>query len=728
LAAGKWKESKSRERQEKSQRVKNLFSSQSMLAAVMSDTASRTKLSIHRLRVLVVFEAPEMEDDVIAALSRAPAPQVFEFFPKVISSGNLEDNYPAGRAVFDFACLVLRQAKEGDYIKKIQRNVLDRSRIFSVDFTSPNWGGKLVATLFEQALILERTSKSLWEQARLFYKKVALRKGMAGTTLIVVSALITALGYIDKIQELGRRYVPHQVSERAESTLAALALFLSGVGALLVAIGLVVERSRSKKRLSETILRWLSATAVVGIAVFLQKKLSREAPSHRDTAIALIQDCSNQLWRSQTQGGIHVTAPVADHELPPVQAWITSQALVGLATVATNMAERKFDFERQIAWLDEVALDAWQLKPGTTTMEFLTNQEHGNLQLPKRSFDDLNEVASWFRSVGISNVPPVVMEELKANGKIRAGGGWGYFAKWRPGITEIEAWCSLAKTICLRRGVFQDSQEKSERLRQGIRRHLSSLRKREVVTMGQLEGVSPVPLPVEEEGIDKLPRTYSALTAIWAHIEALDCAGLLNPADENEARRFISRQIRVLVGQTSAKTLTVPNPTRDQQQEVFWGLTAQALHIIYVARSRKAVEMFEVDRERVTTLEKNYLHSLKVSNVSIGSLPVSENKRIHDADRYLLPINMAVEGSTFLWFPWSLLALSELKQPENDLLPEADRAEAARLFGMLVDRIPEMRTFALQEFNYVPAETLYCIGKALPMISGLDEKKNKGNE
>ena len=77
---------------------------------------------------------------------------------------------------------------------------------------------------------------------------------------------------------------------------------------------------------------------------------------------------------------------------------------------------------------------------------------------------------------------------------------------------------------------------------------------------------------------------------------------------------------------------------------------------------------------------------------------------MHDADNYLRPSKFMLEGSTFLWLPWSLALCSQLSAKST-----VD-AETTRACKLLLGRGNDLIRFAQHEsFTYVMAESLIAI-------------------
>jgi hypothetical protein len=102
-----------------------------------------------------------------------------------------------------------------------------------------------------------------------------------------------------------------------------------------------------------------------------------------------------------------------------------------------------------------------------------------------------------------------------------------------------------------------------------------------------------------------------------------------------------------------------------------------------------------------------------------ASEEVGRNDRLHDSDRYLpttfsegddrlaCRYPVTIEGSTFLWYPWSFAASKTLSSDAQ--LSSEQRNIAARINSRLLARLSESAALAIKELNYVSAEFLVCV-------------------
>jgi hypothetical protein len=101
---------------------------------------------------------------------------------------------------------------------------------------------------------------------------------------------------------------------------------------------------------------------------------------------------------------------------------------------------------------------------------------------------------------------------------------------------------------------------------------------------------------------------------------------------------------------------------------------------------------------------------------------ISDNNRMHDGDRYLqhpsgtpaaarataCSCQFTVEGSTFLWYPWSLAAARALASDQT--LTADERERARQVAATLGQRAAEAQSWLDREYHYATAEFLIGTG------------------
>jgi len=262
-------------------------------------------------------------------------------------------------------------------------------------------------------------------------------------------------------------------------------------------------------------------------------------------------------------------------------------------------------------------------------------------------------------------------------------------------ITEIGSWVSLAniKSLDSKTPIWGE-QEKQDVIKRVVR-DLDEIIRRQDSGGGWR--------PIRDENTE-FTRTYPTVMALWSLIEAKTSpavgSSVGNRYDEN-IRKGINWLLRTYANGQG----WVPNPNRSGQREHFEGLTAQAL---YVLSRAAAVDAFAfIKNESVYgTARQDFLKNKQFADWSIEA----NNSHLPDADLRFVGTEFLAEGSTFLWFPWTLAELTRLA--EDTSLPESDRRAAAQLrldiFNQNADKLE----------NYVEAANLmYILGENLYGVS-----------
>jgi hypothetical protein len=146
--------------------------------------------------------------------------------------------------------------------------------------------------------------------------------------------------------------------------------------------------------------------------------------------------------------------------------------------------------------------------------------------------------------------------------------------------------------------------------------------------------------------------------ALWAITEAYR-SGLLAPDLKIKSEIAIRNGIRFLLEtyKTNEDGLSGwwPNPNTQPQVDFFPGLTAQTLFMLVEAVALFPDNMVSVRLENaINEFTEISIHG-NANSDSLVNQKISENQRLHDSDRYLDGRTEMVEGSTFLWYPWSIL-------------------------------------------------------------------------
>jgi class 3 adenylate cyclase len=262
-------------------------------------------------------------------------------------------------------------------------------------------------------------------------------------------------------------------------------------------------------------------------------------------------------------------------------------------------------------------------------------------------------------------------------------------------ITEIGSWVTLAniKSLDSKTAIWNE-QEKQDVIKR-VLRDLDETNRRQDSGGGWR--------PIRDEN-SEFTRTYPTAMALWTLIEAKTSPSISstigNRYDES-IRRGINWLLRTYVSGQG----WVPNPNRSGQREHFEGLTAQVLYVLSRAAGVDAFAFIKNDSV-YRTARQDFLQNKQFSEWFIDA----NDSHLPDADLRFVGTEFLAEGSTFLWFPWTLSELTRLSKDTS--LPESDRQAAAQLrldiFNQNADKLE----------NYVEtANLMYMLGENLYGVS-----------
>lgn len=273
--------------------------------------------------------------------------------------------------------------------------------------------------------------------------------------------------------------------------------------------------------------------------------------------------------------------------------------------------------------------------------------------------------------------------------------GWNLYGgdKNEYTITEISGWVTIAYIYSLTSPVpIWNESEKPEILSR-VGRELD-----EIIRRQDPDGAFR-PIRDQRPGFS---RTYSTVMALWGLLEAR-----LSPQSSGIVGNRYDGQIRSatvwLMHVYRPGQGWVPNPNRTGQTQRFVGLTAQALFVL--SRGERAPALAYI---RNNSIYKSAEREL-VANSSLGESSIDEaNTSVPDPDIRFPGTDFQAEGSTFLWFPWTLAELTHLSSDES--LTADDRQNASVLFGKILshnaDRIANY--VEANDLMYFLGENLFC--------------------
>ena len=91
----------------------------------------------------------------------------------------------------------------------------------------------------------------------------------------------------------------------------------------------------------------------------------------------------------------------------------------------------------------------------------------------------------------------------------------------------------------------------------------------------------------------------------------------------------------------------------------------------------------------------------------LADRPLNRNDRFSDVDQYLPPLDFQLQGSTMLWYPWTLVAAGQMASDES-LEPEY-RVRASAVLSTLLSRSREVALENRFAPAYQVAENLFAL-------------------
>jgi class 3 adenylate cyclase len=269
-------------------------------------------------------------------------------------------------------------------------------------------------------------------------------------------------------------------------------------------------------------------------------------------------------------------------------------------------------------------------------------------------------------------------------------------------ITEIGSWVTLAsiKSLGARTPIWSDA-EREEMIKR-IVRDLEEANRRQDAAGGWR--------PIRDENPD-FSRTYPTVMALWTLVEAKKSPSLSERIgtryDEN-----IRRGINWLLRSYKEGQGWVPNPNRAGQKDRFDGLTAHTLFVLSRAEAIGAFAFIKNDNI-YRTARRDFIKNKQFVTWSIEG----NNSHMPDADLRFVNTEFLAEGSTFLWFPWTLVELTQLSADEG--LSAEERKAATQLRQDIFDANSDLLENYVETANlmYVLAENLFCVSYYLENTS-----------
>jgi hypothetical protein len=267
--------------------------------------------------------------------------------------------------------------------------------------------------------------------------------------------------------------------------------------------------------------------------------------------------------------------------------------------------------------------------------------------------------------------------------------GWAYikFLPW--GVTEVNSWVLLSKITSLQSRFSFEIWDPSELTAELQRTKLDV----EALARRQHDDGGWAPIAKTEDATHL--RTYSTIMALWSLLEAKR-NDRLGPMLGSSYDPKITHGARWLLTTWSGeKGGWGPNPAWKQKEKLYPGLTAQALYVLQLVAKYDPHIARDDDLRKVKENFIRWATGEADSNDSLRARAISQNESPHDSDRYLHNQPYTIEQTTFLWYPWTLAALSEMAH--DDLSSKELRDASNNLFHISLSRVANYWKFTTSD-------------------------------
>ena len=218
--------------------------------------------------------------------------------------------------------------------------------------------------------------------------------------------------------------------------------------------------------------------------------------------------------------------------------------------------------------------------------------------------------------------------------------GWGLWRGQEP-VTAIGGWVTIAQTriyaLLSQLGANDDFRATlKDRITRNIRRLVDK----------QAPNGAIVPLG---DVVDDNGRTYSTICTLWAVVVAAEQAVL---SVDDTTIKCLQKAIDWLVS-SRREGRWVPQPSRKYaRNRRFLGLDAMAIYAITLCR--------RVFGAKLTVDNYEDIVGEFLSDRDLVTRTIDDSDALLDRDQHVQGSNTLLEASSFLWFPWTLAAVSEL--------------------------------------------------------------------
>ena len=283
--------------------------------------------------------------------------------------------------------------------------------------------------------------------------------------------------------------------------------------------------------------------------------------------------------------------------------------------------------------------------------------------------------------------------------RTRPSEGWNYYGNANPyAVTEINCWVALAqiKSLDSTTRIWTD----------GERADIVNRIERELEEISRRQDGSGGWRAITEDNPDHV-RTYSTVVALWALVEATKSPSLKDRVGTKHVQ-IIRRGVSWLIQNYKQGQGWVQSPQRTGQQDRFDGLTAHALFVLSLAETISDLAYLKNDQTYLTA-RRDFINNKELATKSIEK----DNSSIPDADVHFVGSEFMGEGSTFLWFPWTLLELNQLSLDQGLSEDERKAADDLRLEILNANAERIDRYVETANLTYLLAENLFCVNTYL---------------
>jgi len=272
--------------------------------------------------------------------------------------------------------------------------------------------------------------------------------------------------------------------------------------------------------------------------------------------------------------------------------------------------------------------------------------------------------------------------------------GWNFYGDKDPyTVTEVTAWIAVAYIASLDAKPTIWSDTEREEVLKRINRDLSQILSRQDANgaWGPISGKNVT-----------FSRTYSTIVALWSLIEAKRSSPVSAQIPKS-IDHSIERGINWLLKSHLPQLAWIQNPNRSGQSSHFEGLTAQTLYVLSRAEALDNLRWLKSDYKYLSA-QKDFIEQLEKSSRRANA----DNTAVPDPDQRFPGTNFKAEGSTFLWFPWTMAELSFLASESS----VAETREAALSVAMKILRANNdiLKTYVDSAgLSYLVGENLFCI-------------------